>query len=395
MSGALANIYNNLNYALSLHSKAITHLQEQASTGARVNRVSDDPSAAYNILGLNSQERFLTSYMDTLSEAVSTLEVSTSVIEDAISDFTEVKKLLTQVASGTYQEDGRQRVAEQVNNILEQIVSLANTKHMHQYVFGGTNTASAPYVAQRQDGNITRVTYQGSSENRNVEVAPGLESSAFYVGDKIFRLDSRGAPLFLGRTGARCGAGTANVSGTVWLTVIHDGTNYKLSIDDGQTYVTVPPGGDTNQAVTDSRTGQVLYVDSTQINSTGVETVCIPGTDDIFSILIGIRDVLQNERQLPEDQLRDLLRNSLDSIEQIDNLLLQAGISVGSRIGFLSSLKDSLESRRYDTRDEVTRLQEADIAQVAIDLSRRQVLYEMSLSVAGKLMSLSLLDFIE
>jgi len=395
MSGALANIYNNLNYALSLHSKAITHLQEQASTGARVNRVSDDPSAAYNILGLNSQERFLTSYMDTLSEAVSTLEVSTSVIEDAISDFTEVKKLLTQVASGTYQEDGRQRVAEQVNNILEQIVSLANTKHMHQYVFGGTNTASAPYVAQRQDGNITRVTYQGSSENRNVEVAPGLESSAFYIGDKIFRLDSRGDPLFLGRTGARCGTGTANVSGTVWLTVIHDGTNYKLSIDDGQTYVTVPPGGDTNQAVTDSRTGQVLYVDSTQINSTGVETVCIPGTDDIFSILIGIRDVLQNERQLPEDQLRDLLRNSLDSIEQIDNLLLQAGISVGSRIGFLSSLKDSLESRRYDTRDEVTRLQEADIAQVAIDLSRRQVLYEMSLSVAGKLMSLSLLDFIE
>jgi len=339
MSGALANIYNNLNYALSLHSKAITHLQEQASTGARVNRVSDDPSAAYKILGLNSQERFLTSYMDTLSEVVSTLEVSTSVIEDAISDFTEVKKLLTQVASGTYQQDSQQRVAEQINNILEQIVSLANTKHMHQYVFGGTNTASAPYVAQRQDGKITQVTYQGSSENRNVEVASGLESSAFYVGDKIFRLDSRGDPLFLGRTGARCGTGTANVSGTVWLTVIHDGSNYKLSIDDGETYVTVPPGGDTNQAVTDSRTGQVLYVDSTQINSTGVETVSIPGTDDIFSILISIRDVLQNERQLPEDQLRDLLRNSLSSIEQIDNLLLQAGISVGSRIGFLSSLK--------------------------------------------------------
>ena len=33
-------------------------------------------------------------------------------------------------------------------------------------------------------------------------------------------------------------------------------------------------------------------------------------------------------------------------------------------------------------------------AQVAIDLSRREVLYEMSLSVAGRLMQVSLLDFI-
>ena len=40
-------------------------------------------------------------------------------------------------------------------------------------------------------------------------------------------------------------------------------------------------------------------------------------------------------------------------------------------------------------------MEEADIAQVAIDLSRHEVLYQMSLAVAGKLMSLSLLDFIE
>jgi flagellin-like hook-associated protein FlgL len=40
-------------------------------------------------------------------------------------------------------------------------------------------------------------------------------------------------------------------------------------------------------------------------------------------------------------------------------------------------------------------LQQADVAQIAIDLSREQVLYQMSLSVAGKLMTTSLLDFIE
>ena len=39
-------------------------------------------------------------------------------------------------------------------------------------------------------------------------------------------------------------------------------------------------------------------------------------------------------------------------------------------------------------------INEADIAQLSIDLSRRSVLFEMSLTVAGKLMSVTLLDFL-
>ena len=45
-------------------------------------------------------------------------------------------------------------------------------------------------------------------------------------------------------------------------------------------------------------------------------------------------------------------------------------------------------------KDQMIRLIEADIAQIAIDLSRREVLYQMSLAVAARVMSVSLLDFI-
>ena len=61
----------------------------------------------------------------------------------------------------------------------------------------------------------------------------------------------------------------------------------------------------------------------------------------------------------------------------------------------MTELRDSLENVKFNTEDETNRIQEVDIAQVAIDLSRHEVLYQMSLSVAGKLMSLSLLDFLE
>ncbi len=49
MSGSLGNIYNNVSFALGLHTDALARLQEQASTGSRINRVSDGPSAAYRI----------------------------------------------------------------------------------------------------------------------------------------------------------------------------------------------------------------------------------------------------------------------------------------------------------------------------------------------------------
>jgi flagellar hook-associated protein 3 FlgL len=394
MSGTLSNIYNKISFALYAHSEAMARLQEQTATGARINRVSDDPSSAYQVLGLNSQQTSLENYINNLSEVTQTLDITSTIIENLISEFSEVKTRLTQISSDIYGEESQQRAAEGINDILEQVVSLVNTKHSGQYLFGGGNTKSAPYAVERSDGKIISVNYQGSAENRNIEVAPGLESSAFYVGENIFCSSNRGTPVFLGNTGAKAGTGTSSVTGDTWLTVTHDGSNYKLSIDDGASFVTVPTGGDTNQAVTDSRTGKVLYVDSTEINSTGVEMVSISGTYDIFNTLISIRDILKNEKGLTDAQVKELIDNSINSLDEISNLLIQTEVSVGSKIGFLDNLKDSLTNLKYNTEDELTRLTEADIAQVAVDLSRREVLYQMSLSVAAKLMSMSLLDYI-
>ena len=400
MSGTLNNIHNNVSFALNLHYEAMARLQEQAYTGSRINRTSDDPSAAYRVLGLNSQKRLLGNYMDNISEATSVLEISTFVIDDMSSAISDTKVKLTQIISGTYGEGeagqtARERVAAEINNKIEQMVFLANTQHLGQYIFGGSNTSSAPYAVQRTNGEITSVTYQGSSQQRNIEIAPGVMSNAYHIGEDIFCSDNRTAPVFVGDTGAAAGSGTSSVKGDVWLTVTDDGSgSYDLSIDDGATKVNVAAAADiTNIAVTNS-SGQVLYVDATNISSTGVEMVCVPGTYDVFNTLISVRDLLENERELSDVQLAQCRDRLSDSLDEVRGLLTEKVISIGSKIGFIDDLKNSLENMKFDTADEATILEEADIAQVAIDLSRREVLYQMSLSVAAKLMSMSLLDFI-
>ena len=319
MSGALNNIYNNVSYALYLHSVEMARLQEQTTTGSRINRPSDDPSCSYRVVTLNSQQKSLENYINNISESIGTLELSSTVIQDIESALTETKVRLTQIMGGIYHEETRERVAEGINDLLEQVVSLVNTKHMGQYLFGGNNTKSAPYLAERTNGEIVRVTYQGSLENREIEVASGIKSSAFHIGYDIFHSDDRREPVFLGDTGAKAGSGTSNLQGDTWLTVTGSAGNYTLSIDDGlNTFNT--DGTDTNLAVTDS-TGKILYVDTTEINGTGVELVSTPGTYDIFNTLVSIRDMLNNERELSDGQLKKLQDNSLIALEEVNELI--------------------------------------------------------------------------
>ncbi len=393
MSGTLNNIYNNVNFALHLNTEAMIRLQEQASTGSEVNRTSDDPSVAYRVLGLNSQVKSLENYADHISDAIGILELSSTVIEEMVTSFRDTKRSLTQISSGIYDEAARNRAAEGIKHTLERMVMLANSEHTGQHLFGGGNTASAPYLVQRTNGEITSVTYQGSYQDRNIEVAPNVQSSAFYVGDDIFRVDERAAPVFVGDTESAGGTGTSSVRGDTWLTVTGSAGNYNLSIDGGLSTVNTD-GTNANLAVTHSTTGEILYVDTTQISSTGVDLVRAPGTYDIFSTLIGIRDMLNNENNFSDSQVREMLNNSLNSLDEMSGILVETAVSIGSRIGFLDDLNDNIQNVEFYAEDETTRLVEADIAQIAIDLSRRQVLYQMSLSIVAKVMSVSLLDFL-
>jgi flagellar hook-associated protein 3 FlgL len=107
-----------------------------------------------------------------------------------------------------------------------------------------------------------------------------------------------------------------------------------------------------------------------------------------------LRDILNNAHGLSDAQLQELRSFATGSLDEIQNLLVQKQVSVGSRIGFLSDLQTGLDDVKTNNQIQADELQQADIAQISIDLARHQALYEMSLAVASKLMSMSLLDFI-
>jgi flagellar hook-associated protein 3 FlgL len=312
-----------------------------------------------------------------------------------MSEMASARASLASTMSGTTSSQVRRTLATELNNALEQVVSFANSERLGQYLFAGANSEQAPYQVERDgNGQIIRVNYQGSQQEQNVEIIQGMELSALLVGDQLFRDDSRQTPVFYGSTGVAAGSGTSSVRGDVYLTVAGSPGNYQLSIDGGASWMTVD-GTETNVAVVNSQTGEVLYVDATGIQQTGTEPVRVPGTYDIFNILIYARDLLNNNQNLDDETLDELMAATLTSMQEVEEKLTRSFPVIGGRIETLSNLKDSVEDLKVNSEDEVSRLLDADITQLAIDLARHQMLYEMSLTAASKIFSTSLLDFLE
>jgi len=122
--------------------------------------------------------------------------------------------------------------------------------------------------------------------------------------------------------------------------------------------------------------------------------VRVPGTYDVFNALVNLRDLLRNTHNLSESHQVNLIEASAEGIQELTSLLAEKQVDIGGRIGFLDNHIDGLDSIKYNVQEVRSAVEEADIAQIAIDLSRHEVLYQMSLQITGKLLSTSLLDFI-
>jgi len=406
MGLSLNGIYNSTSWAIRKQTQALSDLQEQATSGQVLNRPSDDPVDSHRVLGLKTDNQALERQIGMIEDMLATLTTGSLATQNITRDLTYA---LGQLTSGSTSSMPNQ-IAEAINGALEDILLQANWEQAgHQggyFLFGGEKSDTPPYLAERDaNGDIIRVTYQGSSNERDVEVAKGVEMSAVLVGDDLFRSDDRQGPDFasdLGTgtttTGADAGTTASTVRGDHTLTIANQGGNvYRLSIDGGVTFVDVDitAGGADDVAVTHGTTGEILYVDTTGITQDGSELVRVPGTYDIFNVLISARDLLRTpESSLPQGVWDSVINETIGFMRGVEDFVTESFPIIGGRIGTLTNLQESLKDMKWNTEDEISRLQDADIAQVAMDLARHDVLYQMSLAVASKMFSLSLLDFI-
>ena len=166
----------------------------------------------------------------------------------------------------------------------------------------------------------------------------------------------------------------------------------RMSIDGGVSFSPLVGFG-ANEAVTDEATGRVLYVDATQVQRSGGEAVHVGGTYNVFEMLISIRDALLNEEGLSSSQQTALLNQANGTLDAVSDELARSSTSLGARLSVMDDLSETLEGRAADVEARTSLLQDADIIELATELTRTQTYYEMILTTTAKVLNMSLLDY--
>ncbi len=393
MSMTLTNLLSHVSGTLSTLNDQLMEVEEATASGSRINAVSDAPADAYSVMNLNSELSSLSQYSSNVAEIMDMLESTSTTLDSMTDELQSCTSLLTQILGGIYDDENKETMADTINEHLEQLVQLANTEYVNQYLFGGTMTNSAPYSTTRDtSGNITAVTYQGSSDQRNVQIGDNVDLNLFLVGNETFTSDDRqDGEYTLLNTGSALGSGTSNATGCVWITVTGTTGNFYISANGG-TAVAVDTS-DSNMAIT-TGDGEVIYIDATGIDSEGTDLVTFEGTFNLFDTLISIRDVLNNTQNLSTADQMSVLESANNWLEEVSKLVVDANSAAGAKINYLENYQTHLEDMDYLLQEEATRIEEADLTQLAVDLAELETLYEMTLSVASRILSLSLLDFL-
>jgi flagellar hook-associated protein 3 FlgL len=131
----------NLNRTLTDMAK----LQEQMTTGRKINRASDDPVGITYALRYRRELTGNVQYQKNIDMALSWLDFNDTVLQQAQDVLKRLKELSVQGANGTNPDVALSNIADEVKQLKDQIVDIANSTLNGKYVFNGEKTDVIPY----------------------------------------------------------------------------------------------------------------------------------------------------------------------------------------------------------------------------------------------------------
>jgi flagellar hook-associated protein 3 FlgL len=325
------SLVRSLTADISMNREFVNRYSNEVSSGLKVSLPGDSSNAATISQYQLSLQR-VEGYKNRSASVKSYLELQDDVMATAGDLLIRAKEIATQAANQTVSDSARKQMAQEVFQIRDHMVALANTTYQGKYVFGGVDDDDPPYdqVAPYVDPGTgpASVRYQydvdpGSQGTRSVPVSDDVSVVVNTPGDQIFTSALEG----LERLGRAL---------------------------DGYATDPPPPGG-----------------------GTPVGT----GTAYIFP----------QDYQLQTEAIRhsiDLFDRSRAQEIQIER------VSLGGRLRRLDTAASVLELTKVAAEDVLDKLQNADIAESGTKLAHAQTALQASMTVTTRVLGRSILDFL-
>lgn len=174
---------NSLIQSIDTLSSQQSQYQLQLSSGLAITNPSDAPATVGGVMNMDAE-------LSTLQQLNKNNATATQVAQQsyaALSSMQQIATTATQLAengaNGTTAASSYEAYSTQLGQLIQQAVQTANTQYNGQYIFGGTQTAQAPFaVTEDANGNVTNVAYKGTQQGIAIQTAEGSTTSPYTDG---------------------------------------------------------------------------------------------------------------------------------------------------------------------------------------------------------------------
>ena len=170
--------YQSLLRDINRAQQRVLKAQEQVTSGKKVNKPSDNPVAASDILRINSEKAENEQFSRNLSFAQAKLHATEGAVNELESM---VERALTVAQMSHGHPESKEAYVSELNGLRDQIMFNAGTTYAGRFIFGGSITTQQPYV-----NTGTGIVYNGNSDPMALQISRGSSVPTQIPGSDLY-----------------------------------------------------------------------------------------------------------------------------------------------------------------------------------------------------------------
>ena len=163
---------DNIRTDLQNSLQSLSTLQTELATGKRINLPSDDPAGTATVMRLSADIANDNEAQRVGQNAIGRLNAADAALGSLDDILQRARELAVQGGTATISPADEQNIAAEVNQLANQAIQLGNTNFGGVYIFGGTQTTTAPFTAVGGQ-TPTSATYNGNATPINLMLGAG------------------------------------------------------------------------------------------------------------------------------------------------------------------------------------------------------------------------------
>jgi len=173
----------------------LEELRKIGASGKRVNKPSDDPSAIRPIISTRKDLSDVDRYMETMGQSLDTMKATDGHLEHVENIMQRIKELSINAVNGSYDQKSLNILADQVENMRQELLDSSNAMVNGKYVFAGYQESTKPftvngaYVPGAYDPNNSATwpyIYNGDANPTMLEIGSGEKIQVNLTGNDLF-----------------------------------------------------------------------------------------------------------------------------------------------------------------------------------------------------------------